>query len=80
MELISTCAEAALVVTVLLAAANDTGARAERTGTALVNRRARENIIAVVAARRGGAAGIKERRIWAIEVLGWEVGRGEAAA
>jgi hypothetical protein len=54
MELISTCVEAALVVTLLLAATSGTGARAARTGTALVSRRALENIIAVMAAKKRG--------------------------
>jgi hypothetical protein len=44
-ELLSTCAEAALVVTLLLATASGAGARAARMGTALVARRARENIL-----------------------------------
>lgn len=47
MELLSTCAEAALVVTVLLATARGAGARAARMGTGLVARSARENILYV---------------------------------
>lgn len=51
-ELLSTCAEAALVVTLLLATANGAWARAVRMGFALVVRIARENIFGKTSMRR----------------------------
>lgn len=52
--LLSTCAEAALVVTDLLAATRGATGRPARTGTALEIRRARENISSVVEAEDCG--------------------------
>ena len=64
-ELLSNCAEAALVVTVLLAAREAAGTRAAaRMGAALVTRRARENIFGLSEQQRkvsGGGWVFEER-------------------